>query len=390
MRPAAAKDRPHVVFVTNICPHYRVKTFETLASNLPTVFYFFSAGDEWYWQHSHGTRAGEFQFEYLKGIQILGTRVTPSLVTKLLFGSYDVLIKCITGKFALIASYLIARLRRKPFVLWTGIWITLQTPLHRLIFPLTRHIYRNADAVVVYGEHVKRYLVAQGVKQEKIFVAHHAVDNAKYNGAVDPEALVALRQRLNIPSQSKVILYVGRLEDSKGLDYLVEAFAKQNKDCVLVFVGEGSWRDKVRALCAEAKIEERVRFCSYVPPDRTSLYYALGWLLAVPSVTTPRTREPWGLVVNEAMNQGIPVVASESVGAAAGGLVRHGFNGFIVPERDAEALAAAMGSLLRDAELRLRFSRNARSEVEQWTNERMVLGFRDAVDYVLNQQNNVR
>ena len=64
----------------------------------------------------------------------------------------------------------------------------------------------------------------------------------------------------------------------------------------------------------------------------------------LPSITTALDKEPWGLVVNEAMHAGLPVVATDAVGAAAGGLVRDGENGFVVPERDADALAAAVRS----------------------------------------------
>lgn len=381
MRPKPSmSDGPSVVFITNICPHYRVKTFEALSRHLRTVFYFFSAGDEWYWQQSHGTRQGNFKYEYLPGFQLWGTRITPRLISHLLFGEYDVMIKCITGRFALPVSYLIARLRGKPFVLWTGIWMTLQTCLHRWIFPLTRYIYRHSDAVVVYGEHVKRYLIEQGVPPDKVFVAHHAVDNAVYSRPVTGEEIEDLRSKYSIPKEAKLILYLGRLEDSKGLDYLTTAFAQMRQpQYVLMFVGEGSERSTIEAKSRELGIWEQVRFCNYVPPDQTPVYYASAQVLAVPSVTTGKTREPWGLVVNEAMNQGLAIVATESVGAAAGGLLRHKENGWVVPERDAMALAYALKTLLEDDELRARLGFSGRREIALWDNERMVQGFVRAV-----------
>jgi glycosyltransferase involved in cell wall biosynthesis len=65
----------------------------------------------------------------------------------------------------------------------------------------------------------------------------------------------------------------------------------------------------------------------------------------MPSVPTPSFREPWGLVANEAMNQRIPVIATDAVGAAAGGLVRDGRNGLVVRAGDPAALAGALGRL---------------------------------------------
>src|SRR5262249_34774889 len=153
------------------CPHYRRRTFELLARTCNVEYCFYSTGDEWYWQRNHGVSAGEFRYTYLRGFQLTQhIRLVPSLLTRLWRGDYDVFVKDIDGRFALPVTYLIARLRRKPFVLWTGIWMTLHTPFHRWVFPLTRWIYRHADAIVVYGTHVKNYLMELNVAAEKIFV----------------------------------------------------------------------------------------------------------------------------------------------------------------------------------------------------------------------------
>jgi glycosyltransferase involved in cell wall biosynthesis len=98
-------------------------------------------------------------------------------------------------------------------------------------------------------------------------------------------------------------------------------------------------------------------------------------------VTTTRIRETWGLVLNEAMNQGVPVVTSTAVGAAAGGMIRDGETGLVVPERDSAALAAALGRLLADPALRRRIGEAGRHEVVQWTQERMAAGFLRALEY---------
>src|ERR1035437_71867 len=187
-----------VAFITNFASHYRVKTFETLAKYYDVQYLFFSSGGEWYWQRRHGTRAGDFDYEYLSGVSVAGTRITPSLITRLLRGNFDVVLKCINGRFALPAAYVAARLRHRPFVLWTGIWSTLNTPVHKAASFLTNHIYRPAEAVVVYGERVKRFLVSTGVDERRIFVAAHAVDNAAYARPVPPNEVAGLRERLKV------------------------------------------------------------------------------------------------------------------------------------------------------------------------------------------------
>lgn len=379
-------NRMNVVFATHFCPHYRVKTFETLAGVYNIDYFFYSSGNEWYGQGMHGVWGGKFRYEYLPSYQLTQrTRVTPSLVTHLWRGNYSVFVKCINGRFALPVTYLIARLRRKPFVLWTGIWMTLNTPFHRLVFPLTRWIYRHADAIVVYGDHVKRYLVELNVASEKIFVAAHAVDNQAYNGPVSEKEKSALRNKLGLGNY-KVVLYLGRLEASKGLEYLIRAFALLNcGDTVLLIAGEGSLHENLMALAREQGIEEKTRFVGIVSPEDARGYYAIADVFVLPSITLPTGKEPWGLVVNEAMNQGLPVVATEAVGAAAGGLVQNGVNGFVARERDSAALAEAIKCILTDAKLREEMSQNARRIISGWDNECMVKGFQQAIQYALRK-----
>lgn len=374
-----------IAFVTHICPHYRVRTFEILAGYHEVEYYFFSAADDWYWLPEHGVHAGNFRHDYLPGFRIGKTRFTPTLPLKLWRGRYDVYIKSINGRFALPVTYLVARLRGKPFILWTGVWARLDTPVHRLVFPLTRYIYRHADTVVVYGEHVKRYLMTEGVAEHKIVVAPHAIDNDAYARAVPPAETDALRRSLNIDPDAKVVLFIGRFEEHKGLDVLVDAFASLDRhDAVLVLAGAGSQRPAIERLARERGVADRVRFPGYVPPPETVAYYALAWVYVLPSVTTPVFKEPWGLVVNEAFNQGVPVIASDSVGAAAGGLIQHGVNGFIVPEGDRASLARAIATVLDDPQLRQAMSANARRIIAGWDNEEMVRGFRHAIDSVLS------
>ena len=90
------------------------------------------------------------------------------------------------------------------------------------------------------------------------------------------------------------------------------------------------------------------------------------------------------MLVNEAFNQGVPVIATDAVGAAAGGLVQNGITGLIVPERQSVALAEAMQRVLDEPNLRQCMSHSAKQTIAHWDNERMVLGFRQAIAYVMS------
>lgn len=372
-----------ISFVTNFCPHYRIKTFELLAKYIDVEYFFFSEGTEWYWQREHGVHQGDFRSVYLPGFDVGRSRVSPLLPIKLWNGDYDVYIKCIDGRFALLFSFMVARLRKKPFILWTGIWTRLNTIFHVLLFPITHYIYMNADAIVAYGDHVRRYLISEGVDGGKIFVAPHAVDNAAYINAVPLEEKEKIRASLRIEKDQKIVLYLGRLEEAKGLAYLVDAFKLLNKqDAILLIAGDGSFREELENLTRELGVENQVRFTGHIPTGKTTPYYALADVYVLPSISTKRFKEPWGLVVNEAFNQGVPVVVTDAVGSAAGGLVQNDINGFIVKEGDSAALAEAIGKILGDASLRSRLSAKALETISTWDNTHMIKGFVDAVDYV--------
>ena len=122
----------------------------------------------------------------------------------------------------------------------------------------------------------------------------------------------------------------------------------------LVLVGGGPIR--ARAVATGAVLPEGPRSAGDVRN-----FYAGSDVVVLPSVPTRDFREPWGLVVNEAFNQGVPVIATDAVGAVAGGLVRHERTGLVVPAGDADALAAALRRMHDEPALRARLgSRRAR------------------------------
>jgi glycosyltransferase involved in cell wall biosynthesis len=92
-------------------------------------------------------------------------------------------------------------------------------------------------------------------------------------------------------------------------------------------------------------------------------FYAGSDVVVVPSIPTRDFLEPWGLVVNEAFDQGVPVIATTAVGAAAGGLVRNEQTGLVVPAGDDAALAAALRRLREDPALRERLGAAGRAAV---------------------------
>ncbi len=377
----------NIAFVTNFCPHYRVATFQTLAEQMPVQFYFFSRGTESYWLPEHGVSHGKFPHEYVRRERDNSISATLRLSRRLCTGRFDAYVKCINGVLPLLATYAIARLRRKPFILWTGIWKRIDTRKHRLLMPFTLHLLRNADAIVAYGTHVADYLRREGVAPARIAVSRHAVDNITSGRKISASEIENVRNILGASGHDRILLYVGRLAVEKGLDHLLMAVASLPDAFLrLALVGTGELRKDLERQARSLEMGKRIAFVGYVPPADLPAWYATAWAAVLPSVETPTQKEPWGLVVNEAFNQGCPVVVSDCVGAAAGGLVRDGDNGFVVPQRNSEALAKAIQRIMQDEALRNRMGNAGRKLIRQWGNPEMAQGFRTAIERAVNKE----
>jgi glycosyltransferase involved in cell wall biosynthesis len=280
---------------------------------------------------------------------------------------YDAVIAPFAGGTILPAAYAGARRYGKPFILWASVWAQPRSPAHAAALPLTRHIYRHADAVVAYGEHVRRFVAAIRGRDSDVFVAPQSVEPELFAREVDEREIEDFRARHDLPG-GPLVLYVGRLVAEKGVAVLLEAWPHVSAQATLVLIGDG-------ALAAQARSSPGARLVGPLARTELPAAYAASELTVLASVPTPRFREPWGLVCNEAMHQRRPVVASDSVGAVAGGLVRDGETGVVVPSGDAQALARAIDRLLGDEPLRVRLGAAAQAAVAPYTYEAMVAAF---------------
>jgi glycosyltransferase involved in cell wall biosynthesis len=270
-------------------------------------------------------------------------------------GAYRAVIAGTGGRLALPAAWHAARRRGAPFIFWAALWRTPRTAAHLAALPLMRRIYRDAAAIVTYGEHVSAYVRRHGAT--RVLVAPQAVDNAFWSAAATPRT-----------DQRFAALFVGRPAREKGLAVALAAWRLAALDGTLTVVGEH------RGLPAD------VLAAGVLDSARLRNFYAACDVLVVPSITTRRFIEPWGLVVNEAMNQGVAIIASSAVGAAAGGLVREGRNGLIVRSGDPRALAQALAVLAGDRTRCAALGAAGREDVSAYTHERWADAFAQALE----------
>jgi glycosyltransferase involved in cell wall biosynthesis len=287
-------------------------------------------------------------------------------------GRYRAVVCGIGGRLALPGAYLTARRQGLPFVLWATLWAHPRTPAHALSWLPMRGIYRRADAVATYGPHVSRYVAAMRGRAEGVFEAPQSVSAELFGRQVGADERAAARETVGNPGF--LALFVGRLEPEKGVQVLLDAWRRASlPDAALAFAGEGP---------LAARLEEPgVHALGRVPRDELPVLYAAADALVLPSIRTATFLEPWGLVVNEAMHQGTPIIASDAVGAVAGGLVREGRNGLVTPAGDSGALASRLETLARNRDLRERLGRTARQDVAPYTAEAWVDGMRRALEF---------
>jgi glycosyltransferase involved in cell wall biosynthesis len=290
---------------------------------------------------------------------------------------YEAVIAPFAGGAVLPAAYAGARRRGTPFVLWASVWVQPRSLSHALALPVERDIYRHADAIVAYGEHVRRFVAPIRGRDDDVYVAPQAVEPELFAREVGAEEIAAFRSRHRLPA-GPLALYVGRLVRAKGIEVLRDAWPLVQSEATLVVIGEGPLAPGLQAL-------PRTRFLGALPRTELACAYAAAELTLVPSIPTPRFVEPWGLVCNESMHQGRPVIASAAVGAVAGGLVRDGENGLVVPPGDARALASAIDRVLADPALRTRLGAAARRDVAPYSYDAMAAAFDRALATALGR-----
>ena len=292
----------------------------------------------------------------LEGLAV--RRVTQAgAVRRVLEGHYRAVICSLGGRAVLPGSYAAARLRGIPFVLWATIWEHPRTLAHRVSWRPTRHLYAHADAVATYGTHVSAYVGRYRSDSDSVFVAPQAVAVDHFAAPQPPDRVRAARARAGVEGDEQLLaLFVGRLEEEKGVETLLEAWRRANlpAGARLALAGSGPLEARI------ARSGGSVRSLGHV--DRADLpsLYAAADVLVLPSVATATFREPWGLVVNEAMLQRTPAITSDAVGSAAGGLVVQGRTGLIFPAGDAGALAGALERLADPGGERARMGEEAR------------------------------
>lgn len=189
-------------------------------------------------------------------------------------------------------------------------------------------------AAIVAGARTGAYVQSLGIEAERVGYCNNIVENAFFSEGAASWRNGQSTARGELPD--RYFLYVGRLSEEKNLVALLSAFRQYRQaggGWSLVIVGGGPQEDKLRALCADI---DGVVLAGRRGPGELVRIYALAGSFVLPSLS-----EPWGLVVNEAMAAGLPVIVSDRCGCVDD-LVEHGGNGWIIDPNDTKNLIARM------------------------------------------------
>ena len=223
---------------------------------------------------------------------------------------------------------------------------------HRAYLRGRERLQGEGRLFLAVSEYIKGRLVDVGFPPEKVVVHYNGVRTDLFRP--DPRV-----------EREPVVLFVGRLVEKKGCEYLIRAMSRVQEtvpEAELMVIGRGPLRDGLEGLAA--KMLRRYRFLGALPPGEVRAWMGRSSILSVPSVTASTgDAEGFGLVFAEAQATGLPVASFD--GGPIPEVVAHGETGFLAPERDWEMLATYLIRLLEDWDLRRRMGEKGIERVRE-------------------------
>jgi glycosyltransferase involved in cell wall biosynthesis len=229
--------------------------------------------------------------------------------------------------------------------------------LYRQYDALVKKVLNNADAIIVPSTAIYREAQKIVKNPDKVHLIYNGVDTTRFHPSLDGEKI---RDQYDL--HGKFVVFTVRHHACKyGLEYLIRSapiVLKKRNDVVYIIGGDGPLRPHLTNLAKALGVEKHIIFTGRIPSDQLPSYYAASDVVVVPSL-----QEGWGLVVTEAMATGKPVI-----GTKVGGIpdqIIDGYNGFLVPPRDPEAIAQKILYISENPEKTKEMGKKARQLAEE-------------------------
>jgi glycosyltransferase involved in cell wall biosynthesis len=215
------------------------------------------------------------------------------------------------------------------------------------------------------------------------FLMPYAVDNAYFArlAAAATPRRNELRAELHLDADRPVILFASKLQTRKNADHLVRAYRtlldrSPGSRPYLVIVGDGEERAALETLVAELDLTADVRFAGFRNQSELPRFFDLASVFVLPS-----RHEPWGLIVNEAMATGCPVIVASDVGAAFD-LIGNDLQGYIYPTGDIPALTTCLEQVFATPDTARTLGENARARMQTWSFDQDIAALRRALSHL--------
>lgn len=325
-----------ILFITNYASPYRVCFFDELARSMDVTVLFSDRIEDKKHRSADWFISGEGRFHAVqlqRRVGSVGGRDLCLDVIRWLKKPWDAIVVCGYAYPTTVLAMAYMRLHRIPFYMEVDGGLIRERSGPKFWFK--RLLVSQPTYWISSGRATTDYLVHYGAKREAVF---HYPFTSLWQREIpetvpDREEKRQLRRKLGM-QEEKIVLYVGRFDPKKGMDDLLGICPALAEEAGIYFVG-GEPTQEHLAFCRE-KALKNVHFVGFRKKEALEEYYRAADLLVLPTKS-----DVWGLVINEAMAQGLPVITTDQCVAGVE-LVKDGINGYLVPVGDDAALTAAI------------------------------------------------
>lgn len=277
------------------------------------------------------------------------------------------------------AAFLWAKIKRKKTIIWSSSNANDKSRSF-LKEKLKGVLVSKCDAANVYGQRSRDYLVRLGMQKSKIFITGNTTDNHFY---YDQTLKLKSNRRVlyekhNVPDHN--FLYIGRFSPEKNILFLLKTYQRlkaEKCDWGLILIGDGPQRSEIENYINKYAVKD-VHMPGFKQKEDIPLYLALANVLILPSIY-----ESWGLVVNEAMAAGLPVLVSKKCGCYPD-LIKDGINGFHFDPFDETQLLKYMKKISHEKEFLTKMGQASMDIIKEYTPENAAKIIIKTIEYACN------
>ena len=354
-----------ILYINNFEAPYRVPFFNKLAETFDLTLAFFERKDEqvgrspkWF-----STENKKYKTIQLKTVSVANKKISFEVKKLIKSNAYDlVFMDMYAPPTTMFAIFCMNKLKM-PFVM--SVDGMLERPGESsLIHNIKKYFLNSPEYILSPSFSVNECLRTYGVPENKIinYPFTSVLTNDIIDAPMSNEEKNQLKKQLNIP-EKKILITVGRFIHCKGFDVLLKACKSFSSDVGIYFIG-GTPTSEYEDYVKDNNLFN-IHFIDFLSKDALREYYKCADIFVYP------TREDiWGLVINEAMANGLPVISSDRCVAALE-LVKNGENGYIVPSGNSNEFAQKCNLLLNDETLCQKMAINSLNIIKNYTVEKM-------------------